>query len=160
MVAVSGGLHMDGLADTADGFLSNRPKGRILEIMKDSRSRPMGVIALTGVLLLKAAALSSVGGASRWGVVFLMPFAGRCALVMEMAMFSYARPEGGLVSAFSKPRLAWTSPMLLIAISWLLLLNLGLTLADFSVLPSRFSSWCSEKGDLPETLSAPMELSK
>ncbi|MBI4831219.1 MAG: adenosylcobinamide-GDP ribazoletransferase [Candidatus Lindowbacteria bacterium] len=47
LVAVSGGLHIDGLADTADGFFSSRPRERILEIMRDSRTGPMGVVAVS-----------------------------------------------------------------------------------------------------------------
>jgi adenosylcobinamide-GDP ribazoletransferase len=154
---------MDGLADTADGFLSSRPKERMLEIMKDSRTGPMGVLAITGVLLLKAGALSSVVGASRWAVVFLMPFAGRCALVMGMAMLPYARPEGGLVSAFGKPRWAWTAPILLIAISWLSLRNLGLVFAGSSVLAVLvFSLWCKSKvgGFTGDTLGAGCEIAE
>ncbi len=37
MIAITGGLHLDGLSDTCDGFLSYREKDRVLEIMKDSR---------------------------------------------------------------------------------------------------------------------------
>jgi len=48
--ALSGGLHLDGWMDTADGVLSHRSRERMLEIMKDSRVGAMGVIA--GVLLL------------------------------------------------------------------------------------------------------------
>jgi cobalamin 5'-phosphate synthase/cobalamin synthase len=49
-IALSGGLHLDGWMDTADGVLSHRSRERMLEIMKDSRVGAMGVIA--GVLLL------------------------------------------------------------------------------------------------------------
>ena len=163
MVAVSGGFHMDGLADTADGFLSSRPRERILEIMKDSRTGPMGVIAVVSILLLKTAVLSSVPNSVRWGVVFLMPFAGRCALVMGMALLSYARLEGGLVSAFGKPRWAWTAPVLLIAVSWLTLRNLGLVSAGFSVLSVLvFSLWCRRKigGFTGDTLGAGCEIAE
>src|SRR5512137_125405 len=53
LLAISGGLHMDGLADTADGFFSARPRDRILEIMRDSRIGVMGVIAVVCIVLLK-----------------------------------------------------------------------------------------------------------
>ena len=46
LIAASGGLHLDGLADTADGFFSSRPRERILEIMRDNRTGPMEVAAI------------------------------------------------------------------------------------------------------------------
>ena len=100
LVASSAGLHMDGLADTADGLLSSRPRERVLEIMRDSHIGTMGVIAVAGVLLLKVALLSSIGGPDRWRLVLLAPIAGRCALLLVMAVFPYARGEGGLGTIF------------------------------------------------------------
>jgi adenosylcobinamide-GDP ribazoletransferase len=100
LVAASAGLHMDGLADTADGLLSSRPRERVLEIMRDSHIGTMGVIAVVAVLLLKVALLASVGGSTRWRVVLLAPIAGRCALLLVMALFRYARAEGGLGTVF------------------------------------------------------------
>ena len=103
LVAVSGALHLDGLADTADGFLSSRPRARILEIMRDSRVGPMGVVAIVGILLLKVAALASLAPAERFGVVLLMPLAGRTAPVLMMSTLGYAR-ENGLATAFQRKR--------------------------------------------------------
>lgn len=94
LLSFSGGLHLDGLADTADGFFSSRPRERILEIMKDSHIGAMGVIAIVCVLLLKFAALASLPMARLWPAVLLMPLAGRCALVIHMALLPYARPSG------------------------------------------------------------------
>ncbi|GFN34832.1 adenosylcobinamide-GDP ribazoletransferase [Tepidimicrobium xylanilyticum] len=53
MVAITGGLHLDGLADTCDGFLSYRKKEQVLEIMKDSRIGTFGVISIVMDILLK-----------------------------------------------------------------------------------------------------------
>jgi adenosylcobinamide-GDP ribazoletransferase len=100
LLASSAGLHMDGLADTADGLLSSRPRERVLEIMRDSHIGTMGVIAVVGVLLLKVALLSSIDGSWRWRMVFLAPIAGRCALLLVMSLFPYARQEGGLGTIF------------------------------------------------------------
>ena len=58
LVGISRALHMDGLSDTADGFLSSRPRDRILEIMRDSHVGPMGVVAIVCVLCLKIGALA------------------------------------------------------------------------------------------------------
>lgn len=99
LAAASGGLHLDGLADTADGFLSSRPKERILEIMRDSRIGTMGVLGLFFVLGLKAAALGTLSGPATLGAIILAPLAGRCMLVLAMGTIPSARPEG-LASVF------------------------------------------------------------
>ncbi|MBM4033195.1 MAG: adenosylcobinamide-GDP ribazoletransferase [Planctomycetes bacterium] len=119
LLGASGALHLDGLSDTADGFLSARQRERILEIMRDSHVGAMGVIAVVCVLLLKVAALASLPGATMWRVTLLMPLAGRCGLVVTMWALPYARPEGGLGTVFYKkrPRLAalWAVVVLLAA---------------------------------------------
>lgn len=61
-VAITGGFHEDGLADTCDGFGGGAGKGRILEIMKDSRVGSYGVLGLVLALLLKFAALWELSG--------------------------------------------------------------------------------------------------
>ncbi len=98
--AISGFLHLDGLADSADGLLSSRPRERSLAIMKDSRTGAMGVVALLLILLGKFAALSVMPPAMLVTAALCMPVAGRCAIVITMAVQHYARPEGGLGSLF------------------------------------------------------------
>lgn len=104
LLMVSGGLHIDGLADTGDGFFSSRPRDRVLEIMKDSRTGPMGVAAVVCVIGLKIAAVASVPGAVRWWTLLMIPLAGRCALVTNLSVLPYARAEGGLGSVFHTNR--------------------------------------------------------
>jgi len=94
LLSFSGCLHLDGLADTADGFLSSRPRERILEIMKDSHIGAMGVIAIACLLLLKFASLASLPAWLLWRAALLMPLAGRCAIVLHMALLPYVRPDG------------------------------------------------------------------
>ena len=110
LIAVSGGLHMDGLADTADGFFSSRPRERILEIMRDSRTGPMGVAAIVCVVALKIALIASVAGPARIWVLLLTPVAGRSALLIQMALLPYARPEG-LVGIFHRNRSPGPRPL-------------------------------------------------
>ncbi len=94
LIAFSGALHMDGLADAADGLLSSRPREKILEIMRDSRTGPMGVVAIVCVISLKIALLASLKTPDRFWMLLLMPVAGRSALLIIMAILPYARPEG------------------------------------------------------------------
>ena len=109
LAAATAGLHLDGLSDTADGFLSSRPRERILEIMKDSHVGAMGVIAIVCVLLLKTAALMSMPAPGMlWRAVLLAPVAGRCAMVISMTLLPYARPEG-LGSVFYMHRSRWNA---------------------------------------------------
>jgi len=56
MIAITGALHEDGLADSADGLWGGWDRARRLEIMKDSRIGTYGVLALGLTLLLRAAA--------------------------------------------------------------------------------------------------------
>lgn len=100
LLSFSGALHLDGLADTADGFFSSRPREGILAIMRDSRTGPMGVIALVMLLLLKTTSLAGLDRDTAWRAVLLMPLTGRSAIVLMMALLPYARPEGGLATLF------------------------------------------------------------
>lgn len=95
MAAVSGGLHMDGLSDTADGFMSGAGRReRILEIMSDSRAGPMGVLAVVLAVALKVTALGAIEGAARWQAVALAPLAGRCLVAFAMSALPYVKKEG------------------------------------------------------------------
>jgi adenosylcobinamide-GDP ribazoletransferase len=166
MLAVSGGLHMDGLADTADGFFSSRPRERILEIMKDSRTGSMGVMAVVSLLSLKIAALVSIPNSTRWPTLLLMPLAGRCALVIQLAALSYARPGGGLGAVFAKNKSRidpfWAVAVLAAAGYWTLG-RVGLIAAAGTVaLTLVFSFWCLRKigGFTGDTLGAACELAE
>ncbi len=104
LALISGGMHCDGLSDTADGFFSSRPRERILEIMKDSRTGPMGVMAIVSVMVLKIAALAAVPVPARWWTLLITPLAAYGAVILNVALLPYARPEGGLGGLFRKRR--------------------------------------------------------
>ena len=87
-------FHLDGLADTADGFLSSRPRERILEIMHDSRIGTMGVLAIAAWSLVKFSALAVLPEKQIPWVLFFMSLNGRCAMVYHLMFCRYAREEG------------------------------------------------------------------
>jgi adenosylcobinamide-GDP ribazoletransferase len=163
LMAASGCLHADGLADTADGFLSSRPRERILEIMRDSHTGAMGVVALISVFSLKVAALSAVPIAFRPSVLLMMPFAGRSSMVVQLGMLDYAR-TGGLCSVFvqylRRSDVIWTLGILA-AVGWMVGGSFGLCAVGASgggiVI---FSLWCRKKigGFTGDTLGAGCEL--
>ncbi|MFV1964757.1 MAG: adenosylcobinamide-GDP ribazoletransferase [Pirellulaceae bacterium] len=135
LLGFSGGLHLDGLCDTADGLLSARPRERALEIMKDSHVGSMGVMAVVCVLLMKFASLASLPPECLWPAAFLMPLAGRCAMVMHMALLPYVR-SSGLGSVFYTNRrylAAIESVVLLLAACWLMFDSGGWIVAGVSI---------------------------
>ncbi len=97
MAVVVGGLHWDGLADSADGILGGRDAGQRLAIMRDERVGTFGVLAVALVLLTQWSALASAGGAMRPWLLAAAPAVARAALVPLAAVYPNARP-GGLAS--------------------------------------------------------------
>ena len=93
--AVTGGLHLDGLADSFDGLLSSRTPERMLEIMKDSRMGVMGALAL----ILDIAARLIFGAAMQGtpkAVLALTaaPMAAKTAIAAAAGVSPYARKDG------------------------------------------------------------------
>jgi adenosylcobinamide-GDP ribazoletransferase len=164
MVAASGGLHMDGLADTADGFLSSRPREQIMKIMRDSRTGAMGALAIVCIITIKIAAIVALGDGIRRATVFLMPLAGRCALVISMFLLPYARREGGLVTPFQQScsgvHAVWAAGLLAVA-GWAAAGRAGLVMAAASVIGTLlFSAYVRSKigGLTGDTLGAACEI--
>lgn len=102
LVALTAGLHLDGLMDTFDGLLSGRPREQKLAIMKDSNVGAMGAIVLVCHLLVKITFLSVLFVPDKYGVLVLMPAVGRWAMVYAIAQYPYARNKPGLGSIFDQ----------------------------------------------------------
>ncbi len=93
-VALTGALHLDGLADTADGLFGGRTPQRRLEIMRDPHIGVFGAVAVALVLLLKLATVSALVGAGEWAAIALVPALGRLAAVAVTGAFPYVRADG------------------------------------------------------------------
>jgi adenosylcobinamide-GDP ribazoletransferase len=104
-VALTGALHEDGLADTADGVFGGRDREARLTIMADSRHGTFGVLAIVLSVLLRTAALASIGDMIHAGLALVAAHAAsRAALPAVMSALASARPEG-LGAAAGKPGL-------------------------------------------------------
>lgn len=105
-VALTGGLHLDGLADSADAWLGGfGDRERTLTIMKDPRSGPLAVVVLVLLLLLKFVALWTLLAADQRLALLLAPLLGRSALLGLFLTTPYVRPGGlGQVLAEQMPR--------------------------------------------------------
>jgi adenosylcobinamide-GDP ribazoletransferase len=91
-VILTGGLHLDGLADCCDGLLASVSVQRRLEIMKDPHMGAFGVIGLILILFLKAATLASLTPLSSFGIVLAASWARWC--VLPAGLLPLARPLG------------------------------------------------------------------
>ena len=94
LVVVTGAVHLDGLADTADALGAGRDRARALAILRDSRIGTFGAIALFFVLTLKLAALAGAIHAGRYRAIFLAPGLARWAMVIVAERMTYLRREG------------------------------------------------------------------
>ena len=100
-VMLSGGLHLDGLADSADAWLGGfGDRERTLTIMKDPRSGPIAVVTLVLVLLLKFCALLALIEQQQAMALLIVPLIGRGALLGVFLTTPYVR-AGGLGQALA-----------------------------------------------------------
>ncbi|MGD8189868.1 adenosylcobinamide-GDP ribazoletransferase [Brevibacillus ginsengisoli] len=94
---LTGGLHLDGLMDTADGILSHRSREEMLAIMKDSRVGAMGVIVCVAHLLLKTTLIGTwlqFPDMKEALILFSVPIWSRWFVVLSIAGWPYARKQG------------------------------------------------------------------
>ena len=114
--AATGFLHLDGLADCADGLLGLHARARRLEIMKDSRAGAFGVAAIGFYLLLAWASIEALAGPARTPALIVTPLVSRAAMI-AVAYFPVAR-AGGLADGFRAAARSWCGALgLLLALA-------------------------------------------
>lgn len=136
LVAVTGALHEDGLADVADGFGGGRTRERKLEIMRDSRIGTFGACALVLSLFFRVTALGALAASSGMlGAAALVAAAAasRTACLMPLVLLPPARADGAGASA-GRP-----SPVAIV-IAGLLAIAIGLAVLAANVSLGRIAS--------------------
>ncbi len=117
LALITGGLHLDGLADAADGLFSHQDRERCLQIMRDPRLGTMGLLTLVFVLAVKLASVAALPASQAWIWLLAAPGLARSAQVAGLVFYDYARPKGeGQSRFFQKHR--WD----LLGLAWLPLL--------------------------------------
>lgn len=110
-VLVTGALHLDGLADSADAWLGGQgDAGRSLEILKDPRSGPAAVVLVVLVLLAKFSALGALLEDGEWLAIVLVPALGRAGTIGLFLSTPYVRPGGSgeaLVENLPRRQCTW-----------------------------------------------------
>ena len=83
-VLITGGLHEDGLGDTADAFGGGLDQAEVARILEDPRQGTFGVIAIAGGLLLRAGAIGSMSAVDGLSMAIAAHSIGRLAVVLAM----------------------------------------------------------------------------
>ena len=94
LTVVTGAVHLDGLADTADALGAGHDRGRALDILRDSRAGTFGASAIFFDLALKILALSTLAGHRRYAALIVAPMLARWAMVLVAAGLPYLRAAG------------------------------------------------------------------
>lgn len=158
------GLHLDGVADTFDAIGSGAGRDRALEIMRDSSSGALGVLALIILVLVKAAAVTELSRNGAWQWLMIIPCLSRTGVNFSGAFSNYARQEDGLGEAFTGRSSLRYLPMALItaaSAAWILRGSAGIVmLIAVGALSLLLSLWCRRKfgGVTGDILGAHVEI--
>ena len=101
LTIITGAVHLDGLADTADALGAGRERERALDILHDSRVGTFGASAIFFDLTLKILALSTLAGTRRYAALIIAPTLARFAMVMVGIGIPYLRESGSGTAFFS-----------------------------------------------------------
>lgn len=108
-IFITGGMHIDGISDMADGFFSMRDKEKTLEIMKDSHVGAFGVITIVFLLLIKFEMLKEfiIIEKNVW-LFILPPTIARIAAGLVLSFYETTKKSGlGYTFHSSDPRIFW-----------------------------------------------------
>ncbi len=108
-IFITGGMHIDGISDMADGFFSMRDKEKTLEIMKDSHVGAFGVITIVFLLLIKFEMLKEfiIIEKNVW-LLILPPTIARIAAGLVLSFYETTKKSGlGYTFYSSDPRIFW-----------------------------------------------------
>jgi adenosylcobinamide-GDP ribazoletransferase len=94
-ITVTGGLHLDGLADSADAWACGGDRDRMLTVMKDPHCGPAAISALAAVLIVKFAALTALIATRDWMAIMFAPALARTSPLTVFLTTPYVR-QGGL----------------------------------------------------------------
>ncbi|MFQ5896126.1 MAG: adenosylcobinamide-GDP ribazoletransferase, partial [Nitrospinota bacterium] len=124
LAVLTGGLHLDGLADMVDALAGGRGVEERLQILRDSRTGALGAAAVAASLLLKTAALAELPGELRWRALWAVPALSRWVAALLCGWAPLARGREGLGAAFAEgvrwPQLFLATALCGLGGAWLL----------------------------------------
>lgn len=138
-IALTGGLHEDGLGDCADGFGGGYgDRQKTMAIMKDSRLGSYGVLAITSIVLWRFTCLTALPSQQ---ILFILPFSQAASRLLALFIswsLPYVSQEGSLSTAKTQFHFSWQAATIAalstLLFSFLLPVSHGLILSSFLVL--------------------------
>ena len=158
---LTGALHFDGLADTADGFGGGKDRDDVLRIMRDHAIGSYGGAALALLVAFKVAAYSALLGREVWiPAILLTPAVGRWSILLLTAALPYARQTASVVRDIGKSALVWGTLTLALALGASRLWRAGAAAGAAVVVSVCFGLYCRRRigGITGDTLGANLQI--
>ena len=158
---LTGALHWDALADTADGFGGGRSREDVLRIMRDHSIGSYGGVALVLGIALKTTAYAALMAQGNWMVgIALIPGLGRWSILLLTAALPYARESPSVVEGIGKWPLAWGTVMIVLAITAARSGVAWIAMAAVAAVSALFAIYCRRRiaGITGDALGANLQL--
>lgn len=158
---LTGALHFDGLADSADGFGGGRTHEDVLRIMRDHAVGSYGALAVAAVVALKVTAYAGLLDRSGWfAALILTPALGRWSMLLLTATLPYARPSGSVIEGIGKRSLVWGTALMLVALVAAISVRAWIALGVAVAVTGLFGLYCRRRieGITGDTLGANLQL--
>lgn len=158
---ITGALHFDGLADTADGFGGGRSREDALRIMRDHAIGSYGAVALAALVALKVTAYAALLKQSNWmAALILAPALGRWSILLLTAALPYARPSASVVEGMGKRSLFLGTGLVLLSLVVAMAGRAWIAAAVVMAVTAAFGLYCRRRigGITGDTLGANLQL--
>lgn len=160
---LTGALHFDGLADTADGFGGGRKTEDVLRIMHDHNIGSFGAVALAVCIVVKVASYSALLDRNDWVRAFITaPMLGRWSVLILTAAFRYAGTRPAVTAGIGKAALAFGTGATILLLALMLSLRPFLAAIAVALVTACFGLYSRRRigGITGDTLGANVELSE
>ncbi len=158
---LTGALHFDGLADTADGFGGGKSREEVLRIMRDHAIGSYGGLALATLVVMKTTAYTGLLQQNNWlPAVILAPAMGRWSMLLLTATLPYARQSASVIEGMGKRALFWGTVPVVVALLVAQSVRGWVAWAVTTILTGAFGIYCRRRiaGITGDTLGANLQL--
>jgi adenosylcobinamide-GDP ribazoletransferase len=158
---LTGALHFDGLADTADGFGGGASREDVLRIMRDHSIGSYGAVALIVLIIVKVAAYTALLQQRIWPAALIVtPALGRWSILLLTATLPYARRSASVVHGMRKRSLFWATGTIALALAAARSGRAWIAMAAVVAVTAAFGLYCRRRigGITGDTLGANVEL--